>query len=133
MKRYWEKISSIALLIGLGISLPALAQCQQQLQWNCLPEGRQLSDVVSATAIEGNINRITVAQTLNELGARCQNQQLVDRSGREIQFYQLQGCWGNPPVNYGEILRQQSEEIAKLQETYTVIEMTCNSSGIPYP
>jgi hypothetical protein len=102
----------------------------------CLLEGRTLADVVSAQTIPGTameVQTVTVRQTLRSLGARCQNQALVDRTGREIVFFQLQNCWGNPPINHQELVQQQVDAIAALEETNTVIQMTCNPSGIPIP
>ena len=95
----------------------------------CLPAARKLTDVVSAGA--GGANAITVEQTLNNLGATCTaDGKLVDRTGKEIRFYQLTGCWGNPPENYLDILKKQADEIAQLKQQYTVIEMTCNPRGL---
>jgi hypothetical protein len=105
---------------------------------SCLPEGITLEDVVSAEMIEFGekgpvIKTVTVKDKLTELGAGCQNGKLVDSKGREIYFYKLTGCWGNPPDNYHEILERQAKELAELRSKYTVIEMTCNPSGIPVP
>ncbi|MHB8628420.1 MAG: hypothetical protein ACYDBJ_12940 [Aggregatilineales bacterium] len=98
----------------------------------CLPSGTKLTDVVSVSA--GGANAITVEQTLNKLGAYCTaDNKLVDQSGKEIRFYRLTGCWGNAPENYQEILRQQADDIAKLKQQYTVIEMTCNPRGLLIP
>ncbi|HEX8186643.1 MAG TPA: hypothetical protein VF747_17885, partial [Blastocatellia bacterium] len=55
---------------------------------------------------------------------------LVDGRGREIYFYRLTGCRGNPPDNYQEILERQRSEISRLRKRHMVIEMTCNSSGL---
>lgn len=99
----------------------------------CLPNGIKKADVVSAELTRsGNIHKkITVAQKLAELKASCKHGKLVDRAGKEIRFFRLEGCWGNPPEGYQEILRKQSEDLAKLRERYTVIEMTCNPDGVP--
>lgn len=98
----------------------------------CLPAGRKLADIVSAST--GGTNTVTVEQTLNALGAYCTpDNKLVDRSGKEIRFYQLIGCWGNPPENYQEILKNQADAIAQLKQQYTVIEMTCNPKGLLIP
>jgi len=78
-------------------------------------------------------NQVTVEQKLRELRARCRRGKLVDASGREIYFYRLQGCWGNPPEDYQQILQRQQQEIQRLKKRYTVIEMTCNPSGVPIP
>jgi len=105
----------------------------------CLPSGVKLDDVVSAD-INGysngqpaGIHKVTVEQKLTELNAVCSNSKLVDSYGKEIFFYHLTGCWGNPPYDYLEIVEKQLDEINKLKEQYTVVEMTCNPSGIPIP
>lgn len=95
-----------------------------------------MTDVVSAQMMPGTadeVERVTVGQRLRQLSARCQGQTLVDGQGLEIQFFQLEGCWGNPPINAQEIMQQQAETLRQLRVTYTVIEMTCNPTGIPYP
>ncbi len=55
----------------------------------------------------------------------------MDRKNRQIRFYRTQGCWGNPPANYLELMDAQNKAIADLKKKYTLIEMTCNPSGIP--
>ena len=100
----------------------------------CLPEGVKSGDVVSTqfakSAAGGKeVKKITVEQTLKAMKAACKNDKLVDAAGKEIYFYRLQGCWGNPPADYQEILQQQQAEIEKLKKRYTVIEMTCNPDG----
>jgi len=75
------------------------------------------------------IKKTTVEQRLIELDARCDKGKLVDAAGKEIYFYRLKGCWGNPPPDYQEILQRQNEELEKLRKRYTVIEMTCNPEG----
>lgn len=101
---------------------------------SCLPAGIKPTDVVSAQAVKPGANRdqvktITVAQKLKELRARCRKRKLVDATGREIRFYRLIGCWGNPPEDYQEQLERQAKELAKLRKRYRVIEMSCNPSG----
>ncbi|HEV7744292.1 MAG TPA: hypothetical protein VGO56_04780 [Pyrinomonadaceae bacterium] len=102
---------------------------------SCLPAGIQPADVVStrttATGNKGKVITVTVAEKLTELKARCRQHKLVDGKGREIRFYQLIGCWGNPPEDYQEQLERQAKEIARLRKRYRVIEMTCNASGDP--
>jgi hypothetical protein len=101
----------------------------------CLPKDIKSSDVVSTrlvqTATGDVVEKVTVEQTLIELRADCKNGKLVDGSGREIYFYKLTGCWGNVPPNYQEILERQQAELEMLRKQYTVIEMTCNPSGLP--
>ncbi len=115
-----------------GVSQPSLSKC--------LPTDVKLIDVVDAT-ITGYANgqpvglhKVTVEQKLNELKATCNSDnKLVDGNGKQIVFYHLTGCWGNPPSNYQDILKKQRDEINKLKQQYTVIAMTCNPSGIPIP
>lgn len=99
----------------------------------CLPADTKLNDVVEAS-IAGNANgqhKVTVESKLNELKATCnRDNKLIDGNGRQIVFYHLIGCWGNPPANYRQLLEKQREEINKLKQQFTVIEMTCNSSGL---
>ena len=102
---------------------------------SCLPADMKLTDIVSAEIISssasGNVlKRITVKEKLVGLKARCKKGKLVDGRGRQIYFYRLTGCWGNPPENYMEILEHQRIELAKLKKRYTVVEMSCNTSGL---
>ena len=101
----------------------------------CLPNDVKADDVVSIQTVASRsggeeVKKITVKQKLIELKARCKNGKLLDRSGKEIRFYRLTGCWGNPPADYQEILQQQSTEIESLKKQYTVIEMTCNPTAV---
>jgi hypothetical protein len=101
----------------------------------CLPDGIKPSDVVSTIRVKKDgsdkIEKTIVQDKLRALGARCQDGKPVDSTGKEICFYKLTGCWGNPPSNYRDILRRQSEELSRLREHCTVVEMTCNPSGRP--
>jgi hypothetical protein len=110
------------------LSIPASPACAKT---SCLPSGIELTDVVSAqTAKPGSRGGIvTVAQKIKELKANCRKGKLVDGKGREIRFYRLIGCWGNPPEDYQEQLDRQAKELATLRKRYRVIEMTCNPSG----
>jgi hypothetical protein len=114
----------------MALVMPASDPC------SCLPKDVQRSDVVSvALSKPGRAasGKITVEQKLKELKARCRKGKLVDVSGKQIYFYRLQGCWGNPPEGYLEILSQQARELEKLRRRYRVIEMTCNPDGVqPY-
>jgi hypothetical protein len=96
---------------------------------SCLPQGNELTAVVSIDI--GGANRVTVQRKLLELGAYCAGNILVDQHGKQIYFYRLIDCWGIPPENYLDIVRNQADEIAKLKAQYTVIEMTCDPSGRP--
>ena len=127
------------MMLGPGLFLwLSLLTISSPQGTDCLPSEIKPTDVVSVQFIksggDGNaVKKITVKQKLAELKARCQNGKLVDAKRKEIYFYKLTGCWGNPPVDYLEILEQQRQEIEKLKERYTVIEMTCNPSGAPIP
>ena len=116
-----------AVLLGLTL----LTSPERSFQ-RCLPEDTKLTDIVSASIVKpgAKSKKITVEQTLIAMKARCKKSKLVDASGREIRFYRLTGCWGNPPADYQEILARQAEEIEKLKKQYTVIEMTCNPDGV---
>ena len=106
----------------------------------CLPSDIKLSDVVEATSAgvangqPVELHKVTVEQRLRELKATCSSdKKLIDNSGKQIVFYRLTGCWGNPPMGAQEILRKQREEIDKLKQQHIVIELTCNPSGAPIP
>ncbi len=104
--------------------------------YKCLESGVNEDDVVAVKTVthktgQSNSEKITVKQTLKKMRARCSRGKLIDHRGRQIRFYHLQGCWGNPPAGYLEILDRQRQEIASLKKRYTVIEMTCNPEGMP--
>jgi hypothetical protein len=112
-----------------GVSQSSLAKC--------LPPEIKLSDVVDAPNAglakgqPAGSHNVTVEQKLKELKATCNSDnKLVDGNGKQVVFYHLTGCWGNPPANYQDILQKQRDEINKLKQQYTVIEITCNPSGI---
>ena len=115
---------SSALLVMLS---PALA-CAGSID-SCLPAGVHSTDVVSVRVARGKGITVSIADKLKELNARCRKHKLVDGKGREIRFYQLIGCWGNPPEDYQQQLARQATELAKLRKRYRVIELTCNPSG----
>src|SRR6266496_1379898 len=124
-------MSLIFLVSAVLLSLMSTPVCAGD---KCLPSEIKPSDVVSAQTAKpgsdgGEVKAITVAQKLKQLRARCRKGKLVDANGREIRFYQLVGCWGNPPEDYQEILERQAKELASLRKRYHVIEMTCNPSG----
>ena len=95
----------------------------------CLQKDVKLDEVV--TAGPGGVKNVTVNDKLIALKAHCRRGMLVDRKGKRIYFYALKGCWGNPPAGYLTILERQNKEIAALKKRYTVVEMTCNSGGMP--
>jgi hypothetical protein len=102
----------------------------------CLPKEISLETVVSTKDMgfdkvtkTQKMVQVKVLETLLELGGKCVSEKLVDKTGREIKFYNLQGCWGNPPADYLEILETQTKELAELKKKFTVVELTCNPSG----
>jgi len=121
---------SAALLVALSPLLSVSPACARNID-ACMPAGVQATEVVSSQAVKpgGKVVTVTVAQKLKALGARCRKGKLVDARGTEIRFYQLVGCWGNPPDDYQEQLERQAKELAKLHKRYRIIEMTCDSSG----
>lgn len=125
-------------VLWLLLFLPLFGVTVMSQSYKCLPADVKPDDIVTATSASlgsdrPTISKITVAQTLKKMRARCSRGKLVDSRGRQIRFYRLQGCWGNPPFNYLEILDQQRSELVELKKKYTVIEMTCNPGGIPIP
>lgn len=101
----------------------------------CLPPDIAAADVVSTEVIRTvpsgkTVKKITVQQKITELKARCRKSRLVDAGGREVRFYRLKGCWGFPPPDYQEILLRQRNELEELKKKFTVIELTCNPSGL---
>jgi hypothetical protein len=111
---------------------------------SCLPATFKLTDIVTANIVNSTpnqpgtppkvtIKKITVGQTLSKLKASCLKKKLRDRNHREIQFYKLTGCWGIEPPFAETALAKQAADLQALKKRYTVIEMTCNPGGIPYP
>lgn len=122
------------LSMSPAISLPAPFSVQKiKPACACLPQGVSAGDVVSTEVAEtrGNrsVKKVTVRAKLKELKARCRKGKLVDAKGKEIRFFRMQGCWGNPPDDYQEILARQAKELEKLRKRYRVIAMTCDESG----
>lgn len=109
----------LVLIFLALLAVPAISQ-----SYKCLPDDVKADELVGKTA--------TVKQTLKKLKARCNRGKLVDRKNRQIRFYRVQGCWGNPPADYLDILDAQSKEIADLKKRFTVIEMACYTGG-PMP
>ena len=98
--------------------------------YRCLPKGFTNNSIASSTTMIGD-RTITVTTALSGLKARCKRGRLVDRHGRAIRLYQKQGCWGNPPADYEEILARQDKQIRKLRKRYTVVEIKCDSGEMP--
>lgn len=101
--------------------------------FTCLPDGIDLHTVVEVVQDPKTpeSKKVTVKEKLKSICAKCREGKLVDGSGREIRFFRLQGCWGNPPADYLEILGKQAKEIEELKKNFTVVELTCNPAGVP--
>ncbi len=119
------------LLFMVICGLPCMAQT-----YRCLESGvkeTDISDVRIDTTKTGQpiTIKITVRDSLKKLKARCVRGKLVDGKGKQIRFYFVHNCWGNPPENYLEILEKQRRDLENLQRQFTVIQMTCNPTAIP--
>jgi len=105
---------------------------KKEASWRCLPAGIDLEEIVSGPPLKSEVpagKKTTIRQVLGRIKAHCQKGKLVDGTGREIYFYRLVGCWGNPPADYEEQLAKQQQELERLKKKYTVIEISCNQSG----
>lgn len=124
----WLRLLFTLLLIA-GASVAAQGKSRWQ---GCLPADVDAAEIISLepAAADRAAKKITVTTKLNQLGARCRANRLVDAKGKQIHFYRLTGCWGNPPENYQEILVNQQEELAQLRRRYRVVEITCNPGGL---
>lgn len=124
----WLSLFCTLLLIA-GASVAAQGKSRWQ---GCLPAAVDAAEVISLEPSTAGraAQKITVTSKLNQIGARCRGRRLVDAKGKQIHFYRLIGCWGNPPENYQEILDNQQKELARLRRRYRVIEITCNPSGV---
>ena len=118
---------AVVFIFMLFLSFAVLAQ-----KYNCLPTDIKEDTVANFVTAKGGqgTSPITVKQTLKTLKAKCSHGKLVDRRRRQIRFFRLQGCWGNPLADAAEILKRQREEINRLKKKYTVLEMACQSSEL---
>ena len=95
----------------------------------CLPANVKLEEVVSAPQLKSTTGslakRVTVRDTLSSLKVRCKKGKLIAANGREIRFYRLIGCWGNPPEDYQAQLERQRRELQRLKKKYRVVEIPC--------
>ena len=72
---------------------------------------------------------VTIREVLGRIGARCEGGKLIDKTGKEVYFVHLLGCWGNPPANYQEQLASQARELERLKARYTVLEILCTPTN----
>jgi hypothetical protein len=92
-------------------------------KFSCLPKDVRADEIVSYGA-KGRLN-VTVAKKLGEMKARCRSGKLIDAKGRAVRFFR-RSCWGNPPPDYLEIQKRETDELDKLKRRYTVIVFGCN-------
>ena len=111
-------VLGIALLIFMSSGV-ALGQ-----GYACLPDGFTNRSLASANASVGSAT-VAAVTALSGMKAHCRRGKLVDARGRDIRLYQIQGCWGNPPVDYQEILADQDTKIRRLSRRYTVLQIAC--------
>ena len=111
-----------------GANKPAANKMMMnQTKFDRLPDGIKLSDEVRKNVLndKGEVvsyETITVEEKLKELGAKYENDKLIDRDGKEIRFY-------TPPVRgasqgFEEDKKQRErdkKELDELQSKYTVI------------
>ncbi len=102
-------------------------QTKDATKFDRLPDDVKLSDEVRKDILndKGEVvsyKTITVEEKLKEIGAKYENDKLVDRDGKEIKFY-------TPPVRgasqgFEEDAKQRerdAKKLADLQKKYTVI------------
>ena len=123
-------------IVQILISIAIFCVAGFAQNYPCLPPDVTVDTVVSIRTITlrsggTRVDRTTVGQTLRNLKARCSKGKLRDNYGREVRFFHLDGCWGNPPADYLEIMTRQRKEIARLKRSYTVIELTCYRGDAP--
>src|ERR1044072_1778277 len=118
------ELALIASLSCFALPSPPVAGFE-----GCVPDEVDLSTAivneVQTTNSKAVVKEITVRQRLTQLKARCKKGKLVDGKGQPIYLYPVVGCWGNPPQDYLEILKNQEEEIQRLKKKYTVIQISC--------
>jgi hypothetical protein len=125
------KLLLLELLTAMSVLGLVLHDGKNEPFTACLPEGISLREAISAPIRSSSkpAKKVTVKQALETLKAHCRNGKLVDGSGKEIYFYRLIGCWGNPPADYQEQLKKQALELERLKKKYTVIEIPCDQEG----
>ncbi|HLN97282.1 MAG TPA: hypothetical protein VK208_02250 [Pyrinomonadaceae bacterium] len=123
----------LALFASL-LSFTGNADCKDRFA-GCLPDGISLdSPVVVEPPTSGKQMapaKLNVRARLIKLKAHCKRGKLLDGKNRQIYFYSLIGCWGNPPENYLELLQHQTEEVQRLKRKFTVIQIPCGDNIDP--
>lgn len=119
----------VALILGMNFT-GAEAQGQRSRQpvdkqtaklALCLPPDVRLGEVASYRGP----GKVTVAEKLKELNARCRRGRMTGPGNKEIRFFRMV-CWGYPPPDYQEIQAEQRRGLAQLKAKYTVIVISCD-------
>jgi hypothetical protein len=98
-----------------------------------MPEGFELNEAVSGSTentAQAKGEKLSIKRALQQMKARCRRGKLVDGAGKEIYFFRLIGCWGNPPEDYEDQLKRQAEKLVELKKKYRVIEIACNPNPL---
>lgn len=121
----------LILLVAIFSSATLRVSAEPQ-PYSCLSTSIKAGDVVRVVELPSSsgdvvIKKITVGDSLKSMKAKCSKGKLVDSRKKEIKFFRIEGCWGNPPEDYLEIQARQRRELADLKKKYTVIEISCNT------
>ncbi|HSS19044.1 MAG TPA: hypothetical protein VLL54_03155 [Pyrinomonadaceae bacterium] len=124
----------LALVLTLTVAPLALPGTSAERFSKCLPAEIDPGSPVVIPSEQSSKRRATNSPTVKsrliQLKASCKKGKLF-ASGKPVYFYNLIGCWGNPPADYLDLLKQQSDEIRRLQKKYTVIQISCAASADP--
>jgi hypothetical protein len=129
-------ISHMHLLLSLIVLVPLLAGLPDGKSdpfKACMPEGLELNEAVSGSTentAQAKGENLSIKRALQQMKARCRRGKLVDGAGKEIYFFRLIGCWGNPPEDYEDQLKRQAEKLVELKKKYRVIEIACNPNPL---
>ena len=119
-------MKSLLVIILLGSFSPAGAS---DSILPCVPKNVTQDTLVSGEELQSAKDKthqpVTVREALRRIKARCRKGRLFDKTGREVYFFHLVGCWGNPPEDYQERLTLQAQEIQRLKKNFTVLEIPC--------
>jgi len=95
-----------------------------------------MTEIISVDTANSIMNPTweVLQQKLVELGGHCVANKLLGFDGKLIRFYQRTCGFGMALPDYAEINAQQTAQIIKLADQYTVLEVSCDSfSGAALP
>jgi hypothetical protein len=122
---FTDRKAILGALVIIFKGAVAVANGQTNGKFPCLAAETNLSEKVNASV--GGLKATSLGKRLAQLKARCSRKRLIDRRGREIRIFR-HSCWGNPPVNYQDILSEERRTLTTLKRKYTVIEIGCDPS-----